>query len=85
MDKVAPVSPVSLRQQLELVRLWAPADHARETIAIDQATLCHTIGDQRKNGLGASGSETHCPLACPARNRRRLTNKNYNRIRKPAA
>jgi hypothetical protein len=37
------------------------------------------------NGLGASGSEAHCPLACPARNRGRRTNKNYNRIRKPAA
>jgi predicted DNA-binding transcriptional regulator YafY len=48
MDKVAAVSPASLRQQLELVRLWAPADHARETITIDQATLRHAIRDQRK-------------------------------------
>jgi predicted DNA-binding transcriptional regulator YafY len=37
-----------LRQQLDLVRLWAPADHARETIKIDQAALRHAIRDQRK-------------------------------------
>jgi predicted DNA-binding transcriptional regulator YafY len=48
MDKVAAVSPASLRQQLELVRLWAPADHAREAITIDQAALRHAIRDQRK-------------------------------------
>jgi predicted DNA-binding transcriptional regulator YafY len=48
MDKVAAVSPESLRQQLELVRLWAPANHARETITIDQAALRHAIRDQRK-------------------------------------
>jgi predicted DNA-binding transcriptional regulator YafY len=48
MDKVAAVSPAELRQQLELVRLWAPADHAREVITIDQAALRHAIRDQRK-------------------------------------
>jgi predicted DNA-binding transcriptional regulator YafY len=48
LDKVAAVSPESLRRQLDLVRLWAPADHARETITIDQAALRHAIRDQRK-------------------------------------
>jgi predicted DNA-binding transcriptional regulator YafY len=48
MDKVAAVSPDALRHQLDLVRLWAPADHARETIIIDQAALRHAIRDQRK-------------------------------------
>ena len=48
MDKVAAVSPDGLRQQLELARLWAPADHAREPITIDQAALRHAIRNQRK-------------------------------------
>ena len=48
MDKVAAVSPDGLRQQLELARLWAPADHAREPITIDQAALRHAIRKQRK-------------------------------------
>jgi len=48
MDKVGAVLPDSLRQQLDLARLWAPADHARETITIDQAALRHAIRDQRK-------------------------------------
>jgi predicted DNA-binding transcriptional regulator YafY len=48
MDKVAAVSPEQLRRQLDLARLWAPADHARETITIDQAALRHAIRDQRK-------------------------------------
>jgi predicted DNA-binding transcriptional regulator YafY len=48
MDKVAAVSPETLRRQLDLVRLWAPADHARETITIDQTALRHAIRDQRK-------------------------------------
>ena len=48
MDKVAAVSPEALRRQLELVRLWAPADHTQETITIDQAALRHAIRDQRK-------------------------------------
>jgi predicted DNA-binding transcriptional regulator YafY len=48
MDKVAAVSPDGLRQQLELARLWAPADHAREPITIDQAALRHAIRGQRK-------------------------------------
>jgi predicted DNA-binding transcriptional regulator YafY len=40
MDKVAAVSPEQLRRQLDLARLWAPADH--------QAALRHAIRDQRK-------------------------------------
>lgn len=48
IDKVAAVSPDALRQQLELARLWAPADHAREPITIDQAALRHAIREQRK-------------------------------------
>ena len=48
MDKVAAVSPEPLRHQLDLARLWAPADHAREPITIDQAALRHAIRDQRK-------------------------------------
>jgi predicted DNA-binding transcriptional regulator YafY len=48
MDKVAAVSPDGLRQQLELARLWAPVDHAREPITIDQAALRHAIRNQRK-------------------------------------
>ena len=48
MDKVAAVSPEPLRRQLDLLRLWAPADHAREAISIDQAALRQAIRDQRK-------------------------------------
>ena len=48
MDKVRAVSPESLRRHIDLARLWAPADHARETIKIDQAALRHAIRDQRK-------------------------------------
>jgi predicted DNA-binding transcriptional regulator YafY len=48
MDKVAAVSPDALRKQLALARLWAPADHAREPISIDQAELRHAIRNQRK-------------------------------------
>ena len=48
MDKVAAVSPEALRYQLDLVRLWAPADHAREIITIDQAALRHATRDERK-------------------------------------
>jgi predicted DNA-binding transcriptional regulator YafY len=48
MDKAAAVSPESLRRQLDLVRLRAPADHARETITIDQAALRDAIRDERK-------------------------------------
>lgn len=48
MDKIGAVSPQPLRRQLDLVRLWAPADHARETITIDQAALRHAIRDHRK-------------------------------------
>jgi predicted DNA-binding transcriptional regulator YafY len=62
IDKVAAVSPVALRQQFDLVRLWAPADHARETITIDQAALRRAIRNQRKirfvyEGLEGSTSE----------------------------
>jgi len=48
LDWVAAVSPEPSRQQLDLVRLWAPADYARETIAIDQTALHHAIRDQCK-------------------------------------
>ena len=51
MDKVAAVSPDALRRQLALVRLWAPADHAHETITIDQAALRHAIRDRRRMRL----------------------------------
>jgi predicted DNA-binding transcriptional regulator YafY len=48
IDKVAAVSPDALRQQFDLVRLWAPADHVRQIITIDQAALRHAIREQRK-------------------------------------
>jgi predicted DNA-binding transcriptional regulator YafY len=48
IDKVAAVSPEALRRQFDLVRLWAPADHVRQAITIDQAALRHAIRDQRK-------------------------------------
>jgi predicted DNA-binding transcriptional regulator YafY len=47
IDKIGAVTPDELRQQLDLVRLWAPTDHARETITIDQAALRHAIREQR--------------------------------------
>ncbi len=48
IDKVREVSPEALRQHFDLARLWAPADHARQTITIDQAALRHAIRDRRK-------------------------------------
>jgi len=48
IDKVSAVSPEALRQQFDLVRLWAPAEHGRQVITIDQAALRHAIRDQRK-------------------------------------
>ncbi|MBI1774679.1 MAG: YafY family transcriptional regulator [Proteobacteria bacterium] len=48
MDKIRDVSPEVLRRNLDLVRLWAPPQHGRETITIDQAALRRTIRDQRK-------------------------------------
>jgi predicted DNA-binding transcriptional regulator YafY len=48
MDKIGAVAPEELRHHLDLVRLWAPADHARETITIDQAALRRAIREQRK-------------------------------------
>lgn len=48
IDKVGVVSPKALRQQFDLVRLWAPADHARQAISIDQAALRHAIRDRCK-------------------------------------
>jgi predicted DNA-binding transcriptional regulator YafY len=48
LDKVAAVSPEKLRRQLDLVRIWAPTDPARETITIDQTALRHAIRGQRK-------------------------------------
>jgi predicted DNA-binding transcriptional regulator YafY len=43
IDKVGAVSPEPLRKQLDLIALWAPAEHAREAIAIDQAALRRAI------------------------------------------
>ncbi|OKO76615.1 YafY family protein [Bradyrhizobium sp. AS23.2] len=48
MDKVAAVLPETIRRQLDLVRVWAPDDHTREPITIDQAALRHAVRDQRK-------------------------------------
>lgn len=48
IDKVAAVSPDPLKRQFDLVRLWAPADHGSETIAIDQAALRRAIRSQNK-------------------------------------
>jgi predicted DNA-binding transcriptional regulator YafY len=48
MDKIAAVSPAALQRQLNLVRLWAPADHAREIITINQTSMRHAMRDQRK-------------------------------------
>jgi predicted DNA-binding transcriptional regulator YafY len=48
IEKVRAVSPKTLRQQFDLVRLWAPDDHVRQVIAIDQAALRHAIRDQHK-------------------------------------
>jgi predicted DNA-binding transcriptional regulator YafY len=48
INKVGAVSPESLRKQLDLVGLWAPADHAREAITIDQAALRRAIRHHRK-------------------------------------
>jgi predicted DNA-binding transcriptional regulator YafY len=51
IDKIRAVSPEPLRKQLDFVRLWAPADHAREAIAIDQAALRRAIRRQQKIGF----------------------------------
>jgi predicted DNA-binding transcriptional regulator YafY len=48
MDKVRAVLPEPLSQQLDLVRVWAPEDHVRATITIDQAALRHAIRERRK-------------------------------------
>ncbi|AQV96440.1 YafY family transcriptional regulator [Cupriavidus necator] len=48
MDKVGAVLPKQLLHHLDLVRLWAPDDHARESITIDQAALRHAIRNQNK-------------------------------------
>jgi predicted DNA-binding transcriptional regulator YafY len=61
MDKIRAVSPQAVRQQLDLVRLWAPVP-AHVPIAIDQAALRHAIRDQRKvrftyQGLDGRSSE----------------------------
>ncbi|MBV8796122.1 MAG: WYL domain-containing protein [Hyphomicrobiales bacterium] len=37
-----------MKKQLDFVRLWAPAEHAREPIAIDQAALRRAIRNQHK-------------------------------------
>ena len=43
MDKIRAVSPEHVKKQLDFVRLWAPAEHAREPIDIDQAALRQAI------------------------------------------
>jgi predicted DNA-binding transcriptional regulator YafY len=48
IDKVRTVLPPQSRDQLDLARLWAPVNHARETITIDQAALRRAIRDHRK-------------------------------------
>jgi len=48
IDKVAAVSPEPLRRQFDLFGLWAPDDHAREPIVIDQAALRRAIRHQQK-------------------------------------
>ena len=48
IDKISAVSPDALRQQFDLVSLWAPADHSRQIITIDQASLRHAIRERRK-------------------------------------
>jgi len=48
MDKIRAVAPEPLRGRLDLVRVWAPADQAREPVAIDQAALRRAIRDRRK-------------------------------------
>jgi len=57
IDKVAAVSPDALRQQFDLMRLWAPADHARQIIAIDQTAMRHAIRDQRKTKFAYQDSD----------------------------
>jgi predicted DNA-binding transcriptional regulator YafY len=50
IDKVGAVSPEALRRQFDLVRLWAPADHARQAITIDQTALRHAIRTNARYG-----------------------------------
>jgi predicted DNA-binding transcriptional regulator YafY len=56
MDKIRAVSPETVRKQLDFVRLWAPAEHAREPISIDQAALRRAIRNQQKVSF------TYCDL-----------------------
>jgi predicted DNA-binding transcriptional regulator YafY len=57
MDKVRTVVPERLSQQLDLVRVWAPADATREPITIDQVALRHAIRDHRKVGFTYHGPD----------------------------
>jgi predicted DNA-binding transcriptional regulator YafY len=52
IDKVAAVSPEPLRAQFDLARLWAPDNHTRQIISIDQAALRHAIRDRRRIRFG---------------------------------
>lgn len=46
--KVRAVLPNALRPRLDALSLWAPADHAREPIRIDQAAVRRAIRERRK-------------------------------------
>jgi predicted DNA-binding transcriptional regulator YafY len=46
--KVRDVLPESLRRHIDALTLWAPADHHREPIEIDQAAVRAAIREQRK-------------------------------------
>jgi predicted DNA-binding transcriptional regulator YafY len=46
--KVREVLPESLRRHIDALALWAPGDHHREPIQIDQAAVRAAIRDQRK-------------------------------------
>jgi predicted DNA-binding transcriptional regulator YafY len=50
--KVREVLPDSLRRNIDALTLWAPSDHFREPISIDQAALRSAIRDQRKIRFG---------------------------------
>jgi predicted DNA-binding transcriptional regulator YafY len=46
--KVREVLPEAMRPHIDAFSMWAPANHAQEPIAIDQAAVRMAIRDQRK-------------------------------------
>jgi predicted DNA-binding transcriptional regulator YafY len=46
--KVREVLPTAMRPHIDAFSMWAPANHAQEPIAIDQAAVRMAIRDQRK-------------------------------------